>query len=193
MSFVEIVCILDKSGSMSSVKDDAIGGFNTFLEEQKKLPGKANMSLILFNHEYEEIFSGKDIQKVLSLENKNYIPFGTTALLDAVGRTIDDVGRRLSNTNEKERPEKVIVVIMTDGQENASKDYKRDKISEMVKHQQEKYRWEFIFLAANIDAFSEANSLSILLSNTYSYTGDSFGTQSAYDTMTSSVSDYRNP
>ena len=95
MSFVEIVCILDKSGSMSSVKDDAIGGFNTFLEEQKKLPGKANMSLVLFNHEYEESFSGRDIQKVSSLKKEDYIPFGTTALLDAVGRTIDDIGKRL--------------------------------------------------------------------------------------------------
>jgi len=193
MSFVEIVCILDKSGSMSSVKDDAIGGFNTFLEEQKKLPGKANMSLVLFNHEYEESFSGRDIQKVSSLKKEDYIPFGTTALLDAVGRTIDDIGKRLFNTDEKNRPEKVIVVIMTDGQENASKDYKRDKISEMIKHQQEKYNWEFIFLAANIDAFAEANSLNIPSNNTYSYTGDSFGTQSAYNVMTRSVFSYRNP
>lgn len=160
-NLTELVFVLDKSGSMSSMSAESIGGFNAFLEAQKKLPGEAKLTLVLFDHEYSVIYSGKDIREVKPLDDKIYSPRGTTALLDAVGRTVDDVGKRLHDTVEQERPSKVLVTILTDGLENASKDYTKKKLSEMISHQREKYSWEFIFLAANQDAFAEGTNLGI--------------------------------
>lgn len=157
----EIVCVIDRSGSMADIKKDAIGGFNTFLTEQKKVPLPACLTLTLFNHDYEIVHSGRNLQEIQPLTEQSYVPAGTTALLDAVGRTIDDIGKRLASTPEDQRPGKVLFVILTDGLENASKDYKKEKVRELIKHQQEKYGWRFEFLAANMDAFAEASALHI--------------------------------
>ena len=157
----DIICILDRSGSMESIRSDAIGGFNTFLADQKQQPGEAYFTLVLFNHDYLLVHDHVPIAQAKPLDGRTYQPQGTTALLDAVGRTIDDVGNRLSGTPEPERPSKVIVAILTDGLENASKDYSRDRVAQMIKHQQEKYSWEFIFLAANQDAIATAREISI--------------------------------
>ena len=143
----EIICIIDRSGSMGIIKNDAIGGFNTFLEEQKKLPGEATLTYIQFDTEYEVVHENKPLKDVQPINGSIYIPRGRTALLDAVGKTIDATGRRLANTPEENRPEKIIVAILTDGEENASHQYNLSKIKEMIKHQKEKYSWEFIFLA----------------------------------------------
>jgi uncharacterized protein YegL len=118
-NLTELVFILDRSGSMGTMAKEAIGGFNAFLEEQKKLPGEAKLTLALFDHQYSLVCNGKDIKDVEPLDDKTYVPRGTTALLDAIGRTIDDVGSRLSATTEAERPSKILVAILTDGQENA--------------------------------------------------------------------------
>ena len=157
----EIAFVLDRSGSMNPIADDAIGGFNTFLKDQQALPGQARLTLVLFDHEYLVVHNSVDIQAVGPLDSNTYVPRGMTALLDAVGRTIDDTGARLAATPEEQRPAKVIVAILTDGQENASRDYTFAKVSGMIKHQQEKYSWEFIFLAANQDAIAAAGALSI--------------------------------
>lgn len=179
-NFSEIVCIIDRSGSMHSIKDDAIGGFNQFLEDQKKVPGEANLTLVLFNHDYEVVHNGKPLPQVEPLNNDTYLPTGTTALLDAVGRTIDDVGQRLAKTAEADRPSTVIVAILTDGQENASKDYTKERIAEMIKHQEEKYAWQFFFLGANIDSFSTAGGLNIKQAQTANFIASAEGVRNAY-------------
>jgi len=190
-NLTELVFILDRSGSMSSMKDEAIGGFNAFLEEQQKLSGEAKLTLVLFDHEYTLVCNGKDIKCVEPLCDKTYCPRGTTALLDAIGRTVDDVGKRLAGTPECERPNKVLVAILTDGLENASKDYVKSKISNMITHQREKYLWEFMFLAANQDAIAEGESLGISKGLSFNYCCDSIGTTKAFDSLTRCSSQYR--
>ena len=160
-NLTDIVCVIDRSGSMDAMRSDAIGGFNSFLKAQQQLPGDARLTVVLFNHEYHLHDDGIPLQEAKPLGETTYIPTGTTALLDAVGRTIDNVGVRLAATPEPERPGKVMVAILTDGLENASTDYSRDRVFEMIKHQREKYSWEFLFLAANQDAIATAGSLAI--------------------------------
>ena len=179
----DIICILDRSGSMESVRSDAIGGFNSFLADQKQQPGQAHFTLVLFNHEYFLVHDHAQ-----PLDEHTYQPQGTTALLDAVGRTIDDVGNRLHNTPEAERPSKVIVAILTDGLENASKDYSRNRIAEMIKHQQEKYSWEFIFLAANQDAIATASEISIAAKDAVSFQASPDGVRHAHAMMSQEIS-----
>ena len=187
----EIICIIDSSGSMDLIKNDAIGGFNSFLDEQKKLPGNATLTLIQFNTDYNVIHENKPLSDVNPISDKDYIPMGSTALLDAVGKTVDSTGRRLANTPEENRPEKVIVAILTDGQENASRSYDLSKISDMISHQKEKYSWEFIFLGANQDAFAEAAKIGIDSKDTINFAASSDGIRTAYSNMSDSVRAYR--
>jgi uncharacterized protein YegL len=187
----EIVVVVDRSGSMSAIKMDAIGGFNSFLQTQKELPGDAKFTLILFNHEYKIIHDGVPIKEVPNLNTKSYYPTGNTALYDAVGRAIDSVGERLANTPEEERPEKVIVAILTDGEENSSKEYKQAKINEMIKHQKEVYSWEFVFLAANIDAVETAKSIGIDVKDAFGFVATGMGVRSAYRGLSDTVGSYR--
>lgn len=190
-NLTELIFILDRSGSMSSMTQEAIGGFNAFLEEQKKAPGEANLTLVLFDHEYSVVHNGRNIKTCECLDDKTYVPRGTTALLDAVGRTIDDVGKRLAATPESERPSKVLVAILTDGLENASRDYQRAKINEMISHQTNKYSWQFLFLAANQDAIAEGISLGIRKDFTMTYAANSAGTKHAFDAISCSTTAYR--
>lgn len=178
--FTEIVCIIDRSGSMMSLRSDAVGGMNSFLNEQKNVPGDANLTLVFFNHDYQVIYNAKPLADVPPVAEADYVPQGTTALLDAVGRTIDDVGERLANTPEDQRPQQVVVAILTDGLENASKDYTRQRVADMIQHQQEKYGWEFLFLAANMDAFAEAQSLNIPHANAQNVAASPQGQELAY-------------
>lgn len=187
-NLTDIICILDRSGSMGSIRSDAIGGFNTFLADQKRQPGEAVFTLVLFNHEYLLVHDHTPIAQAAPLDNHTYQPQGTTALLDAVGRTIDDVGKRLHNTPEEERPSKVIVAILTDGLENASKDYSRGRVSEMIKHQQEKYSWEFIFLAANQDAIASAREISIAAKDAIAFMSTPDGVYNANMRMSEEIS-----
>ena len=178
-NFSEIICIVDRSGSMSSIKEDAIGGFNTFLAGQKKVEGDANLTLVLFDHEYLLIHDAVPLGDVSDLDETTFEPRGMTAMNDAIGRTIDDVGARLAKTAEDLRPEKVIVAILTDGMENASKDYTKRKIAGMIEHQTNKYNWEFFFLAANMDTMKEAASLNIHAGNTVAFQATGAGIQRA--------------
>ena len=187
----EIICIIDRSGSMTSIAKDAIGGFNTFLEEQKRIPGEASLTFIQFNTEYEVVHENMPLNNVPVLDENTFRPRGATALLDAVGKTIDNTGKRLADMSEENRPDKVIVAILTDGQENSSTQYNRSKVKEMIQHQKEQYQWEFIFLAANQDAFAEAISLGINTKDTFNFQATSVGTRSAYKNMSNAVSQYR--
>lgn len=188
----EIVGIIDRSGSMDSIVDDAIGGLNTFIDEQKKGPGTANITIVLFDHKYKLDYENVPINEVKKYDNKSYVPRGTTALLDAIGRTVATVGERIANTPEDERPEKVIVFILTDGQENASVEYNKNKILEMITHQKDKYNWEFMYFAANQDDFAEqGKSLGISINNTVSFTSTGDGVRNAYNTVTKMSKGYR--
>ena len=156
----DITVVLDRSGSMESCKQDAEGGLNSFIEEQKKQPGSAIFTLMQFDTQYEFVHKGVDLQTVGRQVLK---PRGSTALLDAVGRAINETGTRLGAMNEVDRPGLVLFVIVTDGQENSSKDFQLSKIREMIQLQQNVYKWKFTFLGADQDAFAEAGAMGIHL------------------------------
>ncbi len=187
----EIISLVDRSGSMQSILDDAIGGFNTFLAAQQRQPGEAKLSLILFDHEYQVVHQAVDIQQVEPLNQDTYVPRGSTALLDAVGKTIDAVGERLAATAESEKPSQVIVSILTDGYENASQTYSKPKVAEMIKHQTEKYNWAFEFQAANMDAFAAAKELSIAPNRVVQFEATGEGVREAFDQQSQRISAMR--
>jgi len=154
----DITMIVDRSGSMASIKSDAEGGINTFVELQKQEPGEALLTLVQFDTHYEFVHSGIPIKQVPAF---TLVPRGGTALLDAVGRAINETGARLAATDESQRPGLVVVVIVTDGEENSSREFRREQVRAMIEHQQAVYKWQFTFLAANQDAFAEGASLGI--------------------------------
>ncbi|MGB6223029.1 vWA domain-containing protein [Haloferula sp.] len=161
----EIAYILDRSGSMNDMVEPAIAGFNQFLGEQRRAPGSARFTLVLFDDEYLVPCSSLPIGEVPELDTSTYVPRSMTALLDAIGRTITDIGKRLATTPEPDRPGQVIVAIFTDGLENASTDYDLKKINAMITHQREHYSWEFLFLGATQDAIATAAKMGISRSN----------------------------
>lgn len=189
INLTEIVAILDRSGSMSCLRQDTIGGFNTFLAEQKKSSGKAKLTLVQFDDYYQIDYDGVDIQSVKNLTEETYQPRGSTALLDAVGKTIITVGERLAKMKEEERPGQVIFLVITDGQENASKEYKvASKIAEMVKHQTETYNWTFTFLGGGDAAFSQGATMGFSSNQTYNYSANHGGTSNVYRGVSKGVS-----
>lgn len=188
----DITIVLDRSGSMASVTDDTIGGFNTFLEDQKKQKGTtASITLYQFDHEFETLINAADVKSANKLTKGTYIPRGSTALLDAVGRAINETGKRLSDTPEKERAGKVIFVIITDGYENASKEFKKPQIKEMIQHQTEKYNWQFLYLGADQDSFAEAASYGISADATMNFAKSGGRTRILYRSMSNLVGDLR--
>jgi uncharacterized protein YegL len=186
----EIIFLLDRSGSMAGLESDTIGGFNAFLKKQCQLEGETLVTAVQFDDQYEVLWNGMDANNV-RLTDKEYYVRGCTALLDAVGKTILDVGHRLSKCNEDEKPGKVIFVITTDGMENASREFTYEKVNELIKHQQEKYSWEFIFKGANIDAAKEASSLGIDKDNAYSFDASEKGVEVMYNVICEAVSEKR--
>jgi hypothetical protein len=161
----ELAFILDRSGSMASVRIETIAGFNRFLEEQLALPGEARLTLVLFDTEIQTPVVSTPVASVTPLTTETYTLGGSTALLDAIGVTIDTLGARLAAMPEPERPGKVIVAILTDGEENASRVFNIHKINEMISHQRDVYGWEFLFLGANQDAIATAGRMGIAANN----------------------------
>ena len=187
----DITIILDRSGSMASVKDDTIGGFNNFLSEQQKVEGEASLSLIQFDDQYEVVYEDKDIQVAAPLTEATFQPRGSTALFDAVGRTVNSIGRRLAALPEEMRPDKVLVVIMTDGFENASREFNAAAVSEMINHQRNVYSWEFMFIGANQDAVLSAREIGIPAAAALTYAANSDGTEIVYGMVAEKISNYR--
>jgi len=185
----KIVFILDKSGSMESMKYDAIGGFNAFLNEQKKVDGEVNMTVIFFNGEYEPWQYCVDINDIEPLTSDSYVAWGGTALLDAVGQAIDDIGYKLNATHEEEKPEKVVFVIMTDGEENCSALFTSSEIKAKIEHQTNKYSWQFIFLGCNQDAWQSSNDIGICNYSNVAYTGS--GINNMYTSLNNTITSYR--
>lgn len=189
-NLTEIIFLLDRSGSMAGLESDTVGGFNAFVKKQSELDGDTILTTVLFDDEYEVLWNGIDAREV-KLTEKEYFVRGTTALLDAVGKSILDVGIRLSKISEESRPGKVIFVITTDGMENASREFTYEKVKELIRHQQEKYCWEFIFMGANIDAAKEADSLGIDIENSYTFEASHKGVENMYETISESITEKR--
>ena len=190
-NLTELVFILDRSGSMSGLEDDTIGGFNAMLTKQKGEAGEAVVSTVLFDNECEVIHDRVDIQKIQPMTRKEYYVRGCTALLDAVGGAIHHIGNVHKYAREEDRPEKTLFVITTDGMENASRKYSYDRLKAMIERQKEKYGWEFIFLGANIDAAREAARFGIHADRAVNYHADSTGTAVIYEAVSEAVCSVR--
>jgi len=185
--YTDITLVLDRSGSMSSVRDDTVGGVNQYIDSQKNGPGECRFSLVQFNNNYIVIHDGKLISYVEPLTQETFITWGSTALLDAIGKTINRVGRRLADMHEDDRPDKVIIVVVTDGQENASEEFSGQQIREMIDHQTGKYNWEFVFVGANQDAILSGGKLGIDKGRSLNYTANSIGTRSLYGSLSTNT------
>ena len=175
--YSEIAFVLDRSGSMKSCQQAAIEGFNQFLADQQKTDGLAKLTLVLFDDEYLVPISSIPVEEVVPLTDDTYQARGCTALLDAIGQTIDDLGQRLAALAEKDRPGQVIVAILTDGLENASQQFSWKEIAGKIKHQTDTYKWTFLFLGANQDAIATAANLSIAANNAATYVADAAGSK----------------
>lgn len=190
-NLTEIVFVLDRSGSMSGLEQDTIGGFNSMLQKQKAETGDAIVSTVLFDHECQVIHDRVPIDKVEPLTQQQYFTRGSTALLDALGGAIHHIANVHKYAREEDRPEKTIFIITTDGFENASRRYTAERVRSMVKHEQEKYGWEFLFLGANIDAITVARDYGIAADRAVRYECDERGTELSFDTITTVLSSVR--
>lgn len=184
----EIVFIIDRSGSMSGLEADTIGGFNGLLEKQKKEDGKAWVSVLLFDDRTEVLYDRMDIEKVEPMNDSQYYVRGCTALLDAVGGAIHHIKNVHKYAREEDVPEKTLFIITTDGMENASTKYSYDRVRQMVEYERKEHHWEFLFLGANIDAVQVAGRFGIKASRAVNYENDSAGTKLNYEVMSKAVS-----
>ena len=187
----ELVFILDRSGSMSGLEKDTIGGFNSMLEKQRKEPGEAVVSTVLFDNETEVIHDRIAIADVPNLTDRDYYVRGCTALLDAVGGAIHHIGNVHKYARKEDVPEKTLFIITTDGMENASHRYTYDKVRHMIMRQKERYGWEFLFLGANIDAAAEARRFGIDESMAANYHCDEAGTALNYEVISEAITGVR--
>lgn len=190
-NLTELVFILDKSGSMSGLEKDTIGGYNSMLEKQRKVNGVCVITTVLFDNRYELLHDRIDIRAVRPITEKEYFVGGTTALLDAISSTIHKIGTAQKNTAENYRAEKVMFVIITDGEENASRSYSAKRVKEMIQRQKERYGWEFIFLGANIDAVETAGRFGIDADRAVDYVPDAEGTELNFRVMSETVTAFR--
>ena len=186
-NLTELVFILDRSGSMSGLEADTIGGFNAMIEKQKKEEGEALISTVLFDNDMQVIHDRVPLDSVPALTEKEYFVRGCTALLDAVGGAIHHIGNVHKYAREEDRPEKTLFVITTDGMENASRRYTYDKVRSMIEHEKEKYGWEFLLLGANIDAVETARHFGISEDRAVNYHSDSEGTQLNYEVVSEAI------
>ncbi len=184
----EIVFILDRSGSMSGLEGDTIGGYNSMIEKQKKEEGEALISTVLFDDKVEILHDRQELEKVEKITDKEYFVRGCTALLDAVGGAIHHISHIQKELPDSERPEKTLFIITTDGMENASKKYSYGKVKKMVEKRKEKDHWEFVFLGANIDAVEVAGKFGVAENRAVRYECDSAGTKLNFNIMSKMVS-----
>ncbi len=191
-NLTEIVFILDRSGSMSGLESDTIGGFNAMIDKQKKESGEALVSTILFSNRSEVIHDRLDIRQVRPMTRDDYLPGGCTALLDAIGGAVRHIGNIHKYARPEDVPEHTIFIITTDGMENASHVYTGDQVRKMIRRQQEKYGWEFLFLGANIDAIETAGRFGIAKDRAVNYHADSEGTALNFTVMEKALHSLRN-
>ena len=187
----ELVFILDRSGSMGGMESDTIGGFNSMLVKQQAEPDDCRITTVLFDNQYEILHDRIDIKAVSAITEREYFVRGQTALLDAIGLTINKIGGVQKNTSDEYRADKVLFVITTDGMENASREFDYDRIKSMIENQKNKYGWEFVFLGANIDAVDVANRFGIARNRAQNFHNDSKGIDLNYSILSQTVSAYR--
>ena len=187
----ELVFILDRSGSMAGLEDDTIGGFNAMIEKQKKLDGKVYVSTVLFANDSKVLHDRINIEKIEALTDRDYCVGGGTALIDAIGGAIHHIGNVHKYARPEDVPEHTLFVITTDGMENASHRYSADEVRRKIRRQEEKYGWEFLFLAANIDAAETARRIGIRRERSANYRYDKDGTGKLYECMSEVVTSVR--
>ena len=186
---VELVFILDRSGSMGGLESDTIGGYNSMLSKQKKeKTGKVSVTTVLFDDQYELLYNQVPIEKVSPMTEEEYYVRGSTALLDAIGKTVMQVK---ANQDKKEIKDKVLFVIITDGMENASREYRADQIKKLIEERKEKNNWEFLFLGANIDAIGAAKDIGIESSRAVRFKSDKKGTAKNYEVLNEAIKEIR--
>lgn len=186
---VELVFILDRSGSMGGLESDTIGGYNSMLSKQKKeKTGKVSVTTVLFDDQYELLYNQAPIEKVSPMTEEEYYVRGSTALLDAIGKTVMQVK---ANQDKKEIKDKVLFVIITDGMENASREYRADQIKKLIEERKEKNNWEFLFLGANIDAIGAAKDIGIDSSRAVRFKSDKKGTAKNYEVLNEAIKEIR--
>ena len=190
-NITELVFILDRSGSMSGLEGDTIGGFNGMIDRQKKVDGKCYVTTVLFDTRFDRLHDRVDLNEIKPMTDKDYCVGGCTALLDAIGDTIRHVAQIHKYARPEDVPEHTTFVIMTDGMENASRRYSSQRVKEMIEHEKEKYGWEFLFLAANIDAVETASHIGIMADRSVDYLADSEGTKEAFKTVAETVCSQR--
>ena len=188
---VQIICILDRSGSMSSLATDTIGGYNSFIEQQKTKAGTAEVTTVLFDDQYEKITDALDLNAVPELTSAEYYARGTTALLDAVGRTITETLSRLEKEKICPAKRRVLVMIMTDGYENASKEFTKAKVKALVEATTKEYDWNYIFIGANIDSAAEAGGIGIDRKHATNYAPTSEGVKESFAVMREAADEVR--
>ena len=190
-NITELVFILDRSGSMSGLESDTIGGFNSLIEKQKQQDGECFVSTILFDNDSEVLHDRVRLAEVPPMTDRDYTVRGCTALLDAIGGAIRHIAHIHKYARPEDVPEHTVFVITTDGMENASRRYDADRVKRMIEHEKEKYGWEFLFLAANIDAVTTAKRFGIAESRAVNYHADRQGTEIIYDTVSEAVCSVR--
>ncbi len=189
--YTHITLVLDRSGSMESMRGDAIGGFNTFLHDQQAVPGHATLTLVQFDDRYEKPFEFTPIGSVPPLNEQTFVPRGSTALLDAIGLAIEETGGRLAALAEHDRPGKVLFVTLTDGMENASHRFSQAQIAEKISHQRDVYTWEFVFLAANQDAIATGAQMGFAAGSSATFAATGKGQRSAMQAVSQATAKYR--
>ena len=182
-NLTDITIILDRSGSMFTIKSATIEGFNSFINKQQKGDFDVNLTFVQFDNEYEKVYEQKEIKKVKYLNHETYIPRGTTALLDAIGITINSTKQRINATEKSKKPANVIIAIITDGYENASVEYSRESISKLINKREKKDNWNFIFLAANQDAIKEGGRFGIHSDKALTFKNNREGVENAFKSM----------
>ena len=190
-NLTELVFILDRSGSMAGLEGDTIGGFNAMIEKQKREPGEAYISTVLFDNTSEVVHDRVKLEDIRPMTDRDYYVRGCTALLDAIGGAIHHIGNIHKYAREEDGPEHTLFVITTDGMENASRRYDSHQIKAMIQRQKEKYGWEFLFLGANIDAVETAGRFGIGADRAVNYHADPQGTQLNYDVVSEAICQVR--
>lgn len=190
-NLTELVFILDRSGSMSGLESDTIGGFNAMIEKQKKQDGECVVSTVLFNNDSQVIHDRVPIDKIEPMTERDYYVSGGTALIDAIGGAIHHIGNVHKYARPEDVPENTVFIITTDGYENASYRYSSDKVKRMIEHEKEKYGWEFLFIGANIDAVETAKHYGINQDRAVNYHADAQGTDIVYATVSQAVCNVR--
>lgn len=190
--YTKIIFLVDRSGSMSKIASDIIGGYNRYIEDQKALKhGTCDVSFYQFDTEFDTVYENVNINEVKELTDKTFVPRGSTALLDAVGQTVDSVGKHLASLAENERPEKVLFVIITDGEENSSTKFTTEQIKNKIVHQTDVYKWQFVYIGANQDAWNVGSSLGIGGAASLTYAATKLGSTMMFNSLSDNSRIYR--